>query len=361
MSRDKFVLMMGTSPEGKGGVASVVSVYMEHDLFKRFPIRYVTTHREGSLLLKAGTGIFAALKVLLLLATGRVALVHAHTASNGSFIRKSAYLAIARAFGVPTVFHLHGAQFHKFADEAASPLMRRWIVETIARSTRVVALSQAWGDYLQRLAVEARVEVIANPVSLPVLNGPFQVESCRILFLGRADQRKGVFVLLEALALLKPRWPQLRLAIGGDGNLEQVRSVAAKHGLGEMVEILGWVSAEEKRHQFSRAQIFVLPSYDEGLPMAMLEAMAQAKPIVVTPVGGIPEAVQHERHGLLVPAGDAHALAVALEHLLESPDLRERIGSGARERVAERFSTDVVLRQVGEMYEALGVRMRSSE
>ena len=132
-------------------------------------------------------------------------------------------------------------------------------------------------------------------------------------------------------------------------------------GITERIEILGWVVGEAKLQQLARAEVFVLPSFHEGLPMAMLEAMAHGKAMVVTPVGGIPEAVQHEEQGLLVTPGQPQELADALLRLLRDADLRRALGQRARMRVAERFGTDRVLDQVGAMYKELGVKELGAE
>lgn len=360
MVAEKYVLMLGTDPKGKGGIASVVSVYIQCGLFENFPVRYVVTHREGGGVAKLWRAGFTVFKVIALLLTGKVALVHAHVSSNGSFKRKSVYLALARLFSVPTIFHLHSGEFHRFVDEGVSSLTRRWIVYTVSNATRVIALSDAWANYLRKLSPSAGVCVIANPVKLPAPSNIDNTKPGRLLFLGRAGERKGVFVLLEAVALLRARFPWVRLALGGDGDLDQVRAVATDLGIVDLIEILGWVGAEEKRCQFAYAQVFVLPSFHEGLPMAMLEAMAHAKPVVVTPVGGIPEAVQDGQQGLLVPAGDAPALAAALSRLLEDAPLRESMGRSAQCRVAERYSTDIVIDHVSALYEDLGVEREAS-
>lgn len=354
--RSRQVVMIGTAPEGKGGVAAVVSVYKNHGLFDRFGIRYVATHRGGSMLQKLWCGLSGGLQLLWLLMNHRVALVHAQVASYGSFKRKSIYLGLARAFGVDTVFHLHGAEFKKFTDEIASAALRRRIVNTIRSSTRVIALSDSWADYLRSIAPGAQVLAVANPVHMPASVSHEHELQGRVLFLGRAEQRKGVFDLLEAFAKVSARVPQARLAIGGDGDLTKVRERIQKLNLADRVEVLGWVAGADKDAQMQRAQVFVLPSYDEGLPMAMLEAMAQGKAIVVTPVGGIPEAVQNGQQGLLVTPGAVDELAQALESLLLAPELRQQLGSAARRRVAERFSTEHVLGLVGGLYQDLGIQ-----
>lgn len=352
------ILMIGTAPEGKGGVASVVGVYMAHGLQQRFPLRYISTHREGSRLAKLWCSVSALLRIVALLLSGRVAVLHAHVSSNASFKRKSVYLALARAFGVSTVFHLHGGAFDKFTDQSASPRLRRWIVHSLQRSTRVVALSESWVQYLSRIAPGVKVRAIANPVFMPALpegRADPEEQRGRLVFLGRAEHNKGVFDLLQALQLLREQRPDVRLAIGGDGNLEALRAEVHRLGLDAQVEVLGWVVGEAKLQQLRRAEVFVLPSYSEGLPMSMLEAMAFGKAVVVTPVGGIPEAVQHEQQGLLVQPGQPRELADALLRLLQDGELRLRLGQQARQRVAERFGVERVLGQVADLYRELGI------
>ncbi|MCV2361802.1 glycosyltransferase family 4 protein [Paucibacter sp. TC2R-5] len=351
----KIVVMIGTDPSGKGGVAAVVSVYIDNGLFERFPIRYLSTHQAGGKLGKLWVSVRATVQLLGHLLSGRVALVHAHVASNGSFLRKSIYLAVARLFGIATVFHLHGGGFQQF--HAGAPAwLQRWIAYTIGHSDRVVALSTTWAEFLARFAPAGAVRVIANPVYLPETVSLQHEEEGRLLFLGRAEAAKGIFDLLEAVKLIAPSCPNLRLAIGGDGDVAAVRKRAAELGIADHVEILGWVVGEAKQQQFERAEVFVLPSHHEGLPMAMLEAMAHGKAMVMTPVGGIPEAVQHEQQGLLVAPGQPQELATALLRLLQSASLRRDLGHQARARVGERFGTKRVLGQVADMYQELGVK-----
>lgn len=343
--------MVGTDPEGQGGVAAVVAAYKRGGLFSREDIQYVCTHRGGSLFGKLTCAVTGALHLAALLIFGRVSLVHAHVSSHGSFKRKAIYLAFARWRGVPTIFHLHSGGFRKFVDEEASPGLRRRIVQTLQSSSHLVALSDSWATYLHSLAPGVTVSVLPNPVDVLPDAALRDGEPGRLLFLGRASDSKGVYDLLDAFAALVQRHPHARLAVGGDGDLQRLRNRIAELGLGMHVEVLGWVSGQQKLDQFLRCQVYVLPSYHEGMPVGMLEAMALARAVVVTPVGGVPEAVQDGTHGLLVTPGDVVALTAALSRLLDDVGLQRKLGQAARAQVASNYATGLVLARIASMYE----------
>jgi glycosyltransferase involved in cell wall biosynthesis len=341
------VLMLGTAPEGRGGVATVVSLLRQDGLFEREGVCYIPTHVEGSRWDKARAAVFGVARTLACLLR-RPELVHVHGASNASFVRKSVLLAMARAAGCKTVFHLHGACFDSFIDQA-SPRMRRWIRHTLEASSVVIALSERWAVFLRGFAPRANVVVIPNSVPLPPL-ALEQEQPARILFLGQIEQRKGIYELVEAVARVAPQFPQVELAIGGQGELEQVKRRARELGVEDRIVPLGWIDSRQKREELARAALFCLPSHAEGLPMAMLEAMAAGKPVVVGSVGGIPDAVRDDDNGLLVPPGDVDALAAALARLLGSSAERRRLGGRARATIEQQYESGVVIARISAVY-----------
>jgi glycosyltransferase involved in cell wall biosynthesis len=205
---------------------------------------------------------------------------------------------------------------------------------------------------LRGLAPRAQVVVLPNPVPLPAAAAASQAPG-RILFLGRIEQAKGVYELLQACALLAPRFPDLRLVLGGSGELDQVRRRADELGLGARVELPGWIGPRERTAELERAAVFCLPSHAEGLPMAMLEAMAAGKAVVASKVGAIPEAIMDGDNGLLVAPGDSQALAAALASVLADAALRERLGRRARATVEQHYSLDAVGARLGAIYHEL--------
>jgi glycosyltransferase involved in cell wall biosynthesis len=344
--------MVGTALEGRGGVAAVVSVLRQHGLFERERVRYVATHREGSTAAKAGGALSGFWQTLLACVRQHPAVVHVHAASRASFVRKSIVLLIARLAGCKTIFHLHGGGFRQFAAVEAGALMRRWIRHTLESSSAVITLSSSWAQFVSAFAPKARVAVVPNAVPLPPPSS-VQEEPGRVLFLGRLESAKGVFDLLAAGALLAPRFPALRLVFGGEGDAAALRRRAFELGIEDRLELLGWVGAQERNEQLARATVFCLPSHAEGLPMAMLEAMAAGRAVVASSVGGIPETIVDGGNGLLVPPRDEQALAGALAQLLGDEALRARLARGARASVEQHYSTEVVCGKLSALYREL--------
>jgi glycosyltransferase involved in cell wall biosynthesis len=163
----------------------------------------------------------------------------------------------------------------------------------------------------------------------------------RILFLGWLDREKGIFDLIDAFAELYKRFSFLELNIAGEGEASRAARLRVKeHGLFGSVKFLGWVTGEQKINALSTATIFCLPSRFEGLPNAMIEAMAAGLPVIVTPVGAIPDVISDKKNGLITPIGDTGALAANLKELITNHHLREQLGREAHQTAAREFTPE---------------------
>jgi glycosyltransferase involved in cell wall biosynthesis len=345
--------MVGTALDGRGGVAAVVSVLRASGLFERERVRYVATHADGSRGAKFQRALSGCSRTALACLRQHPAVVHVHAASHASFVRKSIVLLVARLAGCKTIFHLHGGGFRRFAAEESGALMRAWIRHTLQRSSVVITLSGGWADFVKTFAPAARVAVVPNAVPLPALPDSSLAEPQRVLYLGRLEAAKGMFELLAAGAQLAPRFPLLRLVFGGEGDAQGLRRRARELGLDERVELPGWLGPQQRQDELTRAGVFCLPSHAEGLPMAMLEAMAARKAVVATTVGAVPEALRDGDNGLLVPPRDAGALAGALARVMGDAALREGLAQGARATVEQHYSTELVCGQLSALYQEL--------
>ncbi|WP_428505810.1 glycosyltransferase family 4 protein [Roseateles sp.] len=356
----RYVVMIGTDLRAPGGMTAVAQSYLDEGLAERWSLRYLASFHQARLGDKLWCALRTLLQLLGLLLRGQVAGVHAHVAARGSFWRKGSYLLLARAFGVPTLLHLHDGSFPAwYASRRPVP---QWVVRCLLRSaSRVACLSEGWAEQVARIEPNARYVVLPNPVMLPTPAQWLgrQVRTGELLFLGRLWPEKGVPELLQAAAQLAGEGLEFRLVCAGDGDHAAVLQEAERLGLADRLELPGWVSGERKQALLARAAVFVLPSHFEGVPIGMLEAMAWGMPVVATRVGGIPETLGPHA-GWLLEKGDVQALAAALREALSEPAAAAARGNHGRERALQRHAPALVLQRLETLYEDLGLAARGA-
>lgn len=278
---------------------------------------------------------------------------HINLSSHGSALRKIAIAAAARAAGVPYVIHLHGSGFRDYWNSAPAPVAKQ-VRKMFSGAAIVLVLGQVWRDYVigQAPEIADRVRILPNASPAPEAAQAVQASADQppnILFLGHVGPRKGVPELVRALAAL-PRTYPWRAVIAGNGAVEETRAEIERLGLSERVSLPGWVGPDKVRELLAASDIVVLPSYEENLPMSVIEGMAYGRAVVATPVGAVEDILQDGTTGLLVPVGDAGALAEALRKLLENPGLRRAIGSAAAEFHRQNLDMRVYVARLGAIW-----------
>jgi glycosyltransferase involved in cell wall biosynthesis len=351
------IVMLGTSFETHGGISSVVNAYRAAGLFARWPIDYVQTHCDGGYFAKWSCAVGALFSMLFLVVRHRRAVLHVHGASRASFWRKAVFMSLARLAGWPVVFHLHGGGFARFYEHECRPWQRRLVRAFLDRAACIVTVSERWQAWMRTATSNPRIATIPNPVQLPQ-DVPVERSGALVAFVGRIEQAKGVFDLIEAVNEVRETIPTVRLEFAGDGDIEGALRHVAIRGIRANVHFPGWLSPRRREELLARATVFVLPSHAEGLPMSLLEAMAAGCPVIATNVGGIPDVVTDEVNGLLVPPGDRDALALALHRLLVDRELADRLGHEARATVRRRFTTEHAVARLDQIYSGLGVQRR---
>jgi glycosyltransferase involved in cell wall biosynthesis len=290
-------------------------------------------------------------------------IVHVKLASGGSFARKVAVGLLCRMRGVPVLVHVHGGGFDRFIAASAPPVraLARWMLEG---EMHVVSLSDRWAQRLQPLFPRANISVVYNPVEVgrfaDLARARFEAHRTgrdsgappMALFLGDIVERKGVYDLVRAWPEVVSATPGARLVMAGRGEIAQVHKLAATLGVDGLIETPGWVDVGAKRRLLGAATLFVLPSYFEGVPISLLEAMAAGLPSVLTPVGGVPDAVTERQEALFVPVGDIPALAHALTQVFASPELARALGGSARLRV-EAFDLPAFADHIDRLYRSI--------
>ncbi len=296
-------------------------------------------------------------KLHRLLRRHRPELVHVHTCSGLTFYRTIVDMLLVRLYGLPVILHIRGGRFEEFLN-GRSAIGRRVVRGALVSADSVIALSPVWAERLLAFDPRISVHVVANGVPLserPRSHRP--TARIRIVFVGTTQRAKGVDDLIEALARL-PRQTRRRIdvrIIGTDPGcrIEELQALADQRGLSARVVFTGKLDSAEVKRELRRAAIFTLPSYAEGLPNALLEAMACGLPAVVGSVGAVPEVIEHGVSGFLVRPGDVEQLSTLLGKLIRSPALRQKMGRAARKRVRQEFSVPKVARLLDVLYQQL--------
>lgn len=334
----------------RGGMRSVVEAYTKDGLLGAWRFKLLWTHEEGGIGRRLSIALKAALDLLGCLVRREISFMHVHVAMWGSFWRKSLFVVMARLFGVPSIIHLHGSELKQFY-ASLSAFGRFCFANVLERASVVIVLSDSWKAFIQTVAPKAKIRVINNYVNVPLVTRNYSTEGrVSVLFLGALGKRKGVYDLLEAWRSVVAVVPNARLLLGGNGEIDQARRLIDQLKISDSVQLLGWVQGDQKLELLANADVFVLPSHNEGLPMSVLEAMSWGLPVVTTRVGGIPELVTHGRDGLLIDSGDVLALSTSLIDLISSSERRELLGSAAKQRVLDGFSDKAILPKIEELY-----------
>lgn len=359
----KFAALVGAShakmivygpvrpPEVGCGVSSAVRAFVSSRVQEVFDVEVVSTfrpHRERRLPERLAFGVWLVFRTVAQMIRSRAVLADIHAVSDRSLLSHAAVMFGVRLVGRPALLRIHGGDFH-CVFEQASGLKRLVIRFILRRATRVVVLSEIWRSRIAAIEPRAAIEVLPNPVDCQAYShfALRTTRACRrILFLANFCERKGHFDALEAIRRLAPEFPDLRLALGGEdrdpGTRRQLERAAGEQGILDRIDFLGSVSGAAKDEAFRDADILILPSHQENMPVSVMEGMAAALPVVATRVGAVGEMIDDGRTGFLIDAKDPAALADRLARLCHDPELARRLGREAQRYAIATWDADVV-------------------
>lgn len=358
MTAPLHVALIGPELEARGGIASVCRAWLDSPVLGDTQVSWIPTMKDGPTLRK-GLGMLRRQATFVKRLAGglRPDVFHIHLSYHSSFYRKAAYLAEAKATGRPVLLHFHAPDLTGFA--RSKPVHLAALRRACAAADGIVVLSQAMAQELHELlttepaaTTSTPVHVVYNPVVLEDFSCPPRADTTEpaVLFMGELGQRKGTWDLVEAIPAVLEQVPGARFRFGGNGDEARLRKRIDELGVAHQVDVLGWVSGEDKLAAFRSAHVYCLPSYHEGLPMSILEAMAAGLPVVATPIAGVPESVIDHETGFLVEPGDVAGLARSLTTLLSDLGTRRRMGLAGRRLAEERFDVDVVVSEVLDLW-----------
>ena len=257
--------------------------------------------------------------------------------------------------GVKIILHIHASRFKDFYNEASSR-KQTWIRNTLNDCDRVIVLSKSWQEWFEGIGIPCdKLTVLHNITAYPIVRKKFHAEDGKVhfLFMGEIGERKGVFDILKCITDHKKEFcGRIVLRIGGNRNEEKLLSYIRECQLEDMVKFEGWVIGEKKIELLNWADVFMLPSYNEGLPISILEAMSYGHPIISSPVGGIPEVVKEGENGVLVEPGNPEAIYYAMTRYMNN---RERIRFEGKSslKLVEPYLPHSVMMDLRKIYEEL--------
>jgi glycosyltransferase involved in cell wall biosynthesis len=349
----RAVIMTGVYYEKNhpGGISAVIqywSRYIEG-------LQYYPEYKEGTRLVQWYWYIATYLRLFFRFAFDRrIKILHCHTAAGYDFIRTSSFVRLAKVFGKKVIIHSHASRFKDYYMQSGDERKKK-ICKILNSADVLIVLSESWREWFVGVGVESSIiTVLHNITEYPTVIDNIDSKGIKknFLFLGEIGPRKGVFDLLEAIALHKDVLRnRMELRIGGNKMEEKLKAFLIDNELEDFVFFEGFVTGNRKIELLNWADIYILPSFNEGLPISILEAMSYSMPIISTPVGGIPEVV-NDNNGVLVSPGNCDEIFAALIKYLDNPDLISIHGEESRKK-AEAYLPDNVMRDLLVIYTKL--------
>lgn len=330
----------------RGGVAMVLNVY-SRCVYSRF--RCLVNSGGNTRFYKLLVALWAYFCLLVLLLFDRdVKIVHIHTSSYNSFHRSSYFVKLSKRFHKKVVLHVHGGGFKEYYESNPQKISKILNICDV-----IIVLSETWKIFFQRIT-SVPIEIVNNVVEHPVdAMVSMKKEKLCILFMGAIVKEKGVFDLLQTVGEhMETFHDKIEVHIGGAGDVGELKEQISHYGLGDIVYCHGWVSGDEKVTLFSQSDVYVLPSYAEGLPVSILEAMSYKKAIVASSVGGIPEIVEDGVNGFLITPGNRTQLFMVLNDLLVNREKIDRMGDASYQKIQSYFP-ESVSQQLSNIYSKL--------
>lgn len=353
MSKEVRVLIIGSNRNVKGGITSVIDRYLEYK-FTSTKITFLPTYIEESTIKKLNFFYSSVFKYIKKLLCNEFDIAHIHMSYRGSFFRKLIIVFLSKIFNKKVILHLHGSEFKMFYDN--SDRITKLLIRYILRSSSVViTLGDYWKKVVEDIEPTVCTEVFRNAVNIPKYKVNLNNEKFNVLFLGVLIKRKGIYELIEAIKIMRDKnlleSARLNFLIGGTGPEEsEVLKKIDKYGLNDYIEMLGWVDEKDKEDICKKSQLLVLPSYNEGLPMSILEAMSYGMPVIATDVGSINEVVVNDFNGYLIDVGDSITIVKRVVELIENKEKWQDFSERSLEKIEKEFDEKIYFKKIEELY-----------
>ena len=333
----------------RGGMAQVLSYY-DTSVYEQF--QAIANSCEGNRLKKLFCLLKSTVKTCWTLFRNKsIEIVHIHTASRRSYHRSVFFARVAKLFNRKVVMHIHGGGFLDYyhSDKSFVDNSRKYC-------DAFVALSENWKAVFEQQLSFNPVFVVNNVVPRPNINSCAKDNAIHLLFLGLITQTKGIYDLVNVVIEHHQAWSgKLVIHVGGNGEVEKFCELIKANHLDDIIVYEGWVSGNKRDDLFNKCDVFLLPSYVEGLPISILEAMSYGMFVISTRVGAIPSIVKEKENSVLIDAGNGEDLFCAIDDIVNGKYNMSHVAEVSKAMVKP-YYPDGVATQLTQLYELVSAK-----
>ncbi|MGD0451259.1 MAG: glycosyltransferase family 4 protein [Candidatus Bathyarchaeia archaeon] len=371
------VLIVGPLPPTVGGITTFIVGLLNSDLVNSYKLVAFGTQRPTYGIFKVGSGYKMGMSIgaVNLVRSGictlshlmafpfsivknRPDIVHINTASYWPFWENALYVIVSKILLKRTILHIHGGEFDKFYQ--GSNLFSKTLIRRVMNlPERIIVLSPTWGRFFSNVLPSKKISILGNFADVSLysnfdVDSKFSSDKVDVLFIGGTEaKRKGLYDFVEAASLVAKQCPNVFFTLVSCSGIKGLDALCEQKGIKNCTKLLGFISEKEKIKTILDSSIFVLPSYGENFPVALLEAMAAGLSIVASAVGAIPDVVKERINGFLIKPGDYETLAQRIVVLAKDSNLRKQIAKNNMITVNQNYSKTVITQKLCKEYDRL--------
>jgi glycosyltransferase involved in cell wall biosynthesis len=370
------VMILGPLPPTVGGITTLIQEMLSSNMCNKYSFKPFDTQRptyqfskevwDYTLIMRIGLLRLAQSFVWTVshlmsfpfsLLRNRPEIVHINSASYWVYWENGIYVLLSKIFRRKVFFHIHGGGFEDFYEKSNG--ISKFLIRGILNlSDRVIALSPSWQKFMAKLISQDKIVVVENFVDSSafkkIARETLSNNNVTVLFVGgQGAKAKGLYDFIDAASLVNKLVNNIVFVLLACLDIKGLPALCKERGIASNTKILDYLHGAEKIRVFANSDIFVLPSFAEGLPITLLEAMASGLPAIAYSVGGIPDVIKDGENGFLVKVGNKEALAKAIHILASNKNLRNKMAETNIELISKKYDEQIVLKKLSNEYDKL--------
>lgn len=347
----KKIVVIGPMPPPTGGMQTVMEQMMNSDMkgFELIPFNVSkNTIIKSNIIFNSINFIYRCIKLLLYIATYSPDIIHIHVAADKDFIQKDIFHKLCKIMHRKTILHMHGSGFKTWF-AGLNKKQKVKVKQSLSKADSLIVLSDSWKKYYYSISNNKKIFVINNAIEdidFKKYKRIYPKNEFIVLFLSNICKRKGAYDLLKAIKSIDEKAIKF-VFVGPYEDKEKLFKEVNKLKINDKCRFVGEIIGKERFKYFASADMFVLPSYAEGLPVAILEAMSFGLPIISTNVGAIPEVIEGE-NGILIRPGDIAELKKAILMITKEDKIKYKINN--KKKINDKYTQKIFKSKLREAY-----------